>query len=145
MTDANRRLAMLWGDDDLIKDPVGSTYSKENQISTTVATQLQDENSLLRAYQEIIAVRNRYPAIARGDYNGVTSSNKKFGGFYIEYNGEILGLFHNTSTEEITIDLATVNGLDGHVFTTVCESVCGEASLNGTVLTISPQSSVILK
>ena len=145
MTDANRRLAMLWGDGDLIKDPVGSTYSKDHQISTTVTSQLQDENSLLRAYQEIIAVRNRYPAIARGDYNGVTSSNRKFGGFYVEYNGEILGILHNTSTEEVTIDLTTLNGLDGHIFTTVCESVCGEASLNGTVLTISPQSSVILK
>ena len=145
MTDANRRLAMLWGDGDLIRDPVGSTYSKEHQIDSTVTSQLADETSLLRAYQEIISVRNRYPAIARGDYNGVTSSNRKFGGFYIEYNGEVIGLFHNTSLETVTIDISTLSGLDGHVFTTVCEQICGSATLDGTTLTIAPQCSVILK
>ena len=145
MTDANRRLAMLWGDGDLIRDPVGTTYSSQNQISTTVSSQLKDENSLLRAYQEIIAVRNRYPAIARGKYNHVTSSNKNFGGFYVEYQGEILGIFHNTSTSSLTIDISKCSGLDGHSFTQLLESVCGEATLDGTMLTISAQSSVILK
>ena len=145
MTDANRRLAMIWGDGDLIRDPVGSTYDAKYQIKTTVASQLQDENSLLGAYQEIIAVRNRYPAIARGDYNAVTSANKNFGGFYVEYQGEILGIFHNTSLSEITIDISRCSGLDGHSFTQLLESVCGEATLEGTMLTISAQSSVILK
>lgn len=145
MTDANRRLAMLWGDGDLIKDPVGTTYAAEHQIKTTVASQLEDENSLLRAYQQIIAVRNRYPAIARGDYNAVTSSHKTFGGFYVEYQGEILGIFHNTSTSPLTIDISTCKGLDGHVFTQLLEAIGGEASMEGTTLTIAPQSSVILK
>lgn len=145
MTDANRRLAMLWGDNDLIKDPIGSTYDVKHQIKTTVASQLQDENSLLRAYQEIIAVRNRYPAIARGDYNAVTSSNKNFAGFYVEYQGEILGIFHNTSSSEVTIDLSKCSGLDGHTFTKLSESLGGEATLENNTLTIAPQTSVILQ
>ena len=145
MTDANRRLAMLWGDSDLIKNPVGSTYSAENQIKTTVASQLQDENSMLRAYQQVISVRNRYPAIARGDYNSVTSSNKNFGGFYVEYNGEILGIFHNTSSEAVTMDLAKCSGLDGHNFSQICEVLGSSATLEGTVLTISAYTSIILK
>ena len=145
MTDANRRLAMLWGDSDLIKDPVGTTYDKKLQISTTVASQLEEENSLLRAYQQVISVRNRYPAIARGDYNAVTSSNKNFGGFYVEYNGEILGIFHNTSRETITIDLSKCSGIDAHSFANLCETLGGNATLEGTVLTIDGCTSVILK
>ncbi len=145
MTDANRRLAMLWGDSDTIKNPIGSTYSMKNQISSTVKSQLEDENSLLRAYQEIIAVRNKYMPIARGDYNAVTSSNKNFGGFYVEYKGEILGIFHNTSAEEISIDLYACNGIDGHSFTKVCEALGGDASIKGNVLTIAARTSVILQ
>lgn len=145
MTDANRRLAMLWGDDDFVSDPVGSTYETKYQISTTVASQLEDENSLLNAYREIIAVRNRYPAIARGDYNAVTSSNRQCGGFYIEYGDQVLGLFHNTSMEEVTIDLTKCYGIDGHTFTKVCDTVGGTATLEGNMLTIAPQCSVILE
>lgn len=145
MTDANRRLAMLWGDSDTVRDPEGSTYPSKYQITNTVATQLEDESSLLSAYREIVAVRNRYPAIARGDYNAVTSGNSRFGGFYIEYNGEILGLFHNTSGESLTIDLSECAGIDGHTFSRICDVVGGDATLDGNLLTIGPQCSVILE
>ena len=145
MTDANRRLAMLWGDGDLIKDPVGTTYDKKHQITTTVASQLETEGSLLKAYQQVINIRTRYPAIARGDYNAVTSSNKNFGGFYVEYKGEILGIFHNASANEITIDLVKCAGLDGHTFSTICEVLGDSATLNGTTLTIGAYTSIILQ
>lgn len=145
MTDANRRLAMLWGDSDIIKDPVGSTYDKKYQITTTVASQLADENSLLNAYQEVISVRNRYPAIARGDYNVLTSSKSNFGGFYVEYNGEVIAIFHNTSTSQITIDISKCSGLNGHSFSEICEVLGDNATLDGTMLTIDGQTSVILK
>ena len=72
-TDANRRLAMLWGDKDFIKDPIGSTYESKYQIDTTVASQLEDPDSMLNHYSKLIHIRNKYPAIARGDYNAVTS------------------------------------------------------------------------
>lgn len=145
MTDANRRLAMLWGDNDFVKDPTGTTYDKKYQITTTVASQLEDENSLLNAYQQVISVRTRYPAIARGDYNAVTSSSRNFGGFYVDYEGEILGIFHNNSAEELVIDLSKCNGIDGHSFTTVCEVLGDGATLEGTTLTISGFTSIILK
>jgi glycosidase len=60
-TDANRRLAMLWGDGDTIKNPVGSSYPSKNQIKTTVADQMADENSLYRYYCRLLSVRHRYP------------------------------------------------------------------------------------
>ncbi len=145
-TDANRRLAMLWGDNDIIRDPVGSTYPLKNQIKTTVADQIEDENSLYNYYCRLIAIRHKYPSIARGDYNSVTTSQKNVGGFLIEYEGEKLGLFHNTSTSEISIDLSKCTGLDGYTFSELCDFIgVGDAKLEGTVLTIGGQTSVLVK
>jgi glycosidase len=145
-TDANRRLAMLWGDDDLIKNPVGSTYPDKNQIQTTVADQLEDENSLYNYYCKLIAIRHKYPAIARGDYKSVGTSNKNLGGFIIEYNGEKLGIIHNTSTEEISYDLSSCKDLGGYTFSQICDLIgCSDAEFDGTVLTVGPQTSVVLQ
>ena len=146
LTDANRRLAMLWGDGDLVKDPVGSCYPESNQIKTTVASQLEDPNSLLNHYSNVIAVRNKYPAIARGSYSALSSSNKNIGGFLVSYQGEKLGIIHNTSSSPITIDVTTFSGLNGYTFKQLCDYVgVGDAMLNGTKLTISGHTSVILK
>ena len=71
MTDANRRLAMLWGDEDLIRNPEGSTYPSDKQIDSTVAIQMDDENSLLRYYSRLLTLRHTYPAIARGTYTSI--------------------------------------------------------------------------
>ena len=142
MTDANRRLAMLWGDDDLIRDPVGSTYPAKNQIQTTVADQMADENSLFHYYCKLLTLRHKYPAIARGQYTSLSGS-KNFGGFLISYEDEVLGLFHNNSTEEISYDLSKYEGC---LFSTVCDFIgAGSAVLDGSILTLGPQTSVIVK
>ena len=147
MTDANRRLAMLWGDpEDLISDPVGSTYPEKNQIQTTVADQLADEESLLRYYQRLIALRNSIPAIARGIYTSLDCTDKKFGGFLIEYEGETIALFHNTWAEEVSYDLSTCKGLEGMTLTELLGFIgVGDARLEGNILTLGPQTSAILR
>lgn len=142
MTDANRRLAMLWGDGDYVRNPVGSTYPEENQIQTTVADQVADENSLYRYYCRLIAIRHKYPAIARGVYTDLKCGEKNLGGFAIEHEGEILYLFHNNGTAEITFDLSK---LDVEL-TEICDYIgMGNASLEGTILTVGPQTSVIIQ
>jgi len=145
-TDANRRLAMLWGDDDLVKDPVGATYSADKQIQTTVADQMTDETSLYSYYCKLLNIRHRYPAIARGVYTAVSVGEKNLGGFLIEHQGEKLLLLHNNSTEVLTVDLSACSGLEGVSITALCEAIgMNTASLEGTVLTVGPQTSVILK
>ncbi|MBR2622121.1 MAG: hypothetical protein IKC97_07065 [Clostridia bacterium] len=145
-TDANRRLGMLWGDGDTIRNPVGSTYPSNKQISTTVADQMEDENSLYRYYCKLLSIRHRYAGIARGTYTAVTSSHKNVGGFLIEYEGEALLLLHNTSTEEVSLDLSECKEINGQTFSALCDAIgVGEASLEGTVITIGPRTSVILK
>lgn len=145
-TDANRRLAMLWGDEDTVKDPVGTTYPADKQITTTVSGQSEDENSLLNYYRRLIAIRHKYPAIARGDYTALDLGEKNLGGFLIEYEEEYLILVHNTSaTETLTVDLSSCKLLDGIKFATVCDYIgAGAASMEGTVLTVEPQSSALI-
>lgn len=142
-TDANRRLAMRWGDDDLVRDPNGSTYDKSKQITTTVADQDADENSLLNYYRKLIALRKKYPAIACGTYSAVKHSNKNFGGFRVEYNGEVLGILHNNGTEAVTTDLTK---LGGGIFSQVLDAIgVGGITIEGTLLTVDPQTSVIVQ
>ena len=144
-TDANRRLAMLWGDDDLIRDPEGTTYSKDKQIQSTVVDQMEDENSLLRYYCKLLSVRHRNPAIARGDYAAVVCE-KNLGGFVISYEGEQQVLLHNNSGEQITFDLSTCAGLEGVDISSLIEVIgCGAATLKGNVLTIDAYTSVLMQ
>ncbi len=146
-TDANRRLAMLWGDGDTIEDPEGTTYSSNHQIKSNVQIQQEEDGSILKHYQTLIAVRNRYPAIARGDYSALTSSIKTFGGFKVDYQGESLYIFHNTAIEPMSIDLNECKGIEGWPEgLSVCDFVgVGDATLEGSILTIGGQTSVIIK
>lgn len=142
-TDSNRRLAMLWGDGDTVKNPVGSTYGAEKQTNGTVASQLEDENSLLSHYKKLISLRVKYPAIGRGDYTALSLGSDKVGGFLVTDGDSALGIVHNVSRDkELTVDLSGCGGS----FTQLCEVVgMGEAKLEGTTLTIAAQTSVILK
>ena len=143
MTDANRRLAMLWGDGDFIRDPQGSTYPAKNQISTTVADQKADENSMYNYYCKLLAVRHRNPAIARGTYTAIKNAQKNLGGFLIEREGETIALLHNNGAEPLSFDLSK---LEGVTLTAIREFIgMGDATLEGTVLTVGPQTSVIVE
>ena len=144
-TDANRRLAMLWGDEDRIKDPTGTTFDATKQTNGTVLSQQEDETSLLNRYKQLIALRIKYPEIARGEYTSVSFDETKFGGFKVDYQGSTLGIFHNTVQREIVIDLSTCHQDLGYNFTKLCEVIGEGAKLEGTTLTISGQTSVILK
>ncbi len=144
-TDANRRLAMLWGDGDTVKNPTGTTYDSKKQTNGTVTEQLEDENSLLHHYGRLMSLRKQYPEIARGDYKTLTFGDNNFGGFLITYNGEQTVLLHNTSTEEKVIDLTTCTDFPAELKKVADFIGQGEAKLKGTTLTLAPQTSVIIK
>ncbi|MBQ7060981.1 MAG: hypothetical protein IJM85_04270 [Clostridia bacterium] len=140
-TDANRRLAMLWGDEDTVQDPKGSTYTAKNQIETTAADQIQDENSLYTYYKKLIMLRKANPEIACGDYTAVKVSGK-VGGFKSELNGSTVWVFHNTTISSVDIDLAAlgINASELRGFIGM-----EDAKLEGGVLTIGAQTSVVIK
>jgi glycosidase len=143
-TDANRRLAMLWGDGDTVKDPSGSVYEKAKQTNGTVKSQLPKRTSLLNHYKKLIRLRKANPEIARGiieplDFSQYTA----FGGFVSDYNGSKAAVFHNTGKNEITIDLANYADMNFSVVRGYAGK--GKATLKGSVLTVSACTSVVLK
>ena len=144
MTDANRRLAMLWGDDDTVKDPIGTTYDNDNQTNGTVKSHLKDKESLYNHYKKLIMIRKANPEIARGSYTYLEFSGYyTFGGFLSTYKDSTVGVFHNVGDKEIIIDLSQYTDF---TFTTLRAYVgINTASLEGQTLKIGPYTSVILK
>ena len=142
-TDANRRLAMRWGDGDTIQNPLETTYKEKNQINGTVESHLVDETSLLNHYKKLIMIRNAYPEIARGEYKALKTSINYVGGFTSTYNDSTVCVIHNVATSEYEIDLST---LTNHTFNEIKVIVgVGNARFENNKLIIEGQTSVVLK
>ena len=141
-TDANRRLAMLWGDGDTVKDPVGANYAAK-QANGTVQDQLSDPGSLYNHYKKLIALRKANPEIANGTYTSLSLKEGKVGGFLSEYEGKTVAVIHNTTTNDVTIDLSKYPQIPADALAGFAG--VGTASLDGTILTLSGQTSVILR
>ena len=141
-TDANRRLAMLWGDDDTVADPIGADYSSE-QINGTVAEHLPDGSSLYNHYKKLIMIRKANPEIAIGEFTPLIITDVQAGGFLSTHAGKTVAVLHNTTQEPVQIDLSKYTDV---ALTQLAASVgLGEATLNGTVLTLDGQTSAVLR
>lgn len=139
-TDANRRLAMIWGDEDTVKNPDGSTYAASNQIQHGVNEQIQDENSLYTYYKKLIMIRKANPAIARGEYRAVSVEGTKVGGFISTYEGKTVLVLHNPSTSTQTVDISQFGSFSELSAFIGLEDV----TLSGTTLTLGGQTSAVL-
>lgn len=137
-TDANRRLAMLWGDGDTVRDPEGSTFPASKQTNGTVKDQLTAENSLYHHYKKLIKARIEYPQIARGTYRKLDLGLKNLGGFAIEYEGQTTYVVHNNSDTPIEIENST--------FSKILETFgLGSGRYANGKLSVDPYTSLILK
>ena len=139
-TDANRRLAMLWGDGDTVKDPQGSSYDAQDGILLT--EQLGRGDSLVNYYKRVILIRQANPEIARGDYRAVSVPDSKVGGFVSTWNGSSVLVLHNPSNGSATVDLASL-GLDFKELTAFIGME--DAKLEGSTLTIGGHTSAVLR
>lgn len=140
-TDANRRLAMNWGDGDTVRDPEGANYAA-SQPNGTVEEQLAREDSLYNHYKKLIMIRNACPEIACGTYTPLKTSGK-VGAFLSTWNDSTVAVLHNASPDAVTVDLAKLT--DVPLKTLFAWAGVGGATLEGTVLTIDGQTSVVLK
>ena len=139
-TDANRRLAMVWGDGNTVQDPDGSTYDGSKQIQKGAQEQRQDPDSLYTYYKKLLMIRRANPAIARGEYTGVAIEGSKVGGFTSAWEGTTVLVLHNPARSSETIDLSALGD-----FSTLRAAVGkGSARLDGASLTIDGQTSVVL-
>ena len=140
-TDANRRLAMLWGDGDTVKDPVGADYG--SQSTYTVADLKGMSSSLLNHYKKLLMIRKANPEIARGTYTAVPLADTKAGGFKTEWKGSTVYVFHNTTVSKVRIDL---NAVADPVPSVLAASVGNEdALLEAGILTLPAQCSAVVR
>ena len=139
-TDANRRLAMFWGDEDTVQDPVGSDYDKSRFSS--VADREKSRGSILWYYRKLIALRKANPEIIRGTYTALSFPDTKAGGFLCKWNGSVVGVFHNTTEKTRKLDLSLIPDVN---FTEITFIGMDEASLDGNILTLGGQTSAILR
>lgn len=138
-TDANRRLAMLWGDGDSVKDPTGATYDPKGQTNGTVKGQLSNSQSLLNHYKKLIAIRNANPEIARGKVTAVTTFGENFAALRFEYNGSVVYVIHNLGTVSATLNVSSLG------ISTLRAWATEKSTLDGNTLTIGARGSVVLK
>ena len=61
----------------------------------------------------------------------------------MDYNGSTLFILHNTGEDEIVIDLSKYHAYE---YNKIVEVIgFGQATLEGTTLTIAPKTSIIIK
>ncbi len=131
------------GDGDTIQDPVGATYTAATQIHETAARQKADPDSLYSYYKRLIMIRKANPEIARGEYKALEFTGTNVGGFTATLDGKTVAVIHNTTTSPYTVDLTTLTDVD---FTIVAAYIGqGDATLNGTELTIAAKTSCVLR
>lgn len=144
-TDANRRLAMLWGDGDTVKDPEGTTFDPGKQTNGDVAGLLSDGDGLLNYYKRLIMIRKANPEIARGEFTALKFEDTRAGGFLSTWNGKTVGVFHNTTGSTVTLDLSQATDIQLTVISAVAGIGAENVKLEGTLLTIGEQTSVVLR
>ena len=141
-TDANRRLAMFWGDGDTVKDPEGTTYDSE-QTNGSVCDQLPNGDSLYNHYKKLILIRKANPEIANGSFQALQIPDTKLGGFLATWEGSTVAVLHNTTQNPLQVDLATLG--DGSLAQIAAYAGMGSATLEGSILTLDGQTSVVLR
>ena len=125
-----------------------------------------EDLSLLTYYKRLIMIRKANPEIADGEYHALKITGSKAGGFISVLNGSAVMVLHNTTMNEVTIDLSSldysgIDGVDASYFTMVSAAAGlgkqlfdandlayypgGTAELSGTKITISPQTSAVLR
>ena len=140
-TDANRRMAMLWGDGDTVANPEGTTYTKQSTYTVKDLARMSD--SLLNHYKQLIMIRQANPEIARGEYQALKFTGTKAGGFTAAWNGSTVAVLHNTTDGDLTVDLSQATDIPLETIAAVAGA--GQAWLEGTKLTIAGQTSVVLR
>ena len=142
-TDANRRLKMLWGDGDTVENPEGTTYEDKKQTPYSVKDLYSMSDGMYNYYKRLLMIRKANPEIAAGEYTALTLENTKAGGFIAELDGQKVAVFHNTSGARAEIDLSCVTDAEFSVISAFIGM--GQAQLDGHILILDPQTSVVLR
>lgn len=140
-TDANRRMAMQWGDGDTVKDPIGTTYTSVSPYAVTDL--IGNGDSLYTHYKRLIMIRNANPEIALGTYKALALDGTKTGGFVCEYEGQRVAAIHNTAGRTVKLPLEDITELTGMILTDFIG--VEDAKIEDGILVLGAQTSAILR
>lgn len=120
------RSRMLWGDGYTTSYTTNVDARMEAAVGT-VASQAEDPASIWRVYRDFTALRNTYPALARGEakphpvYNHSNPAAKGIAAWYRETDGEKMLVLHNfgAASADVILDdvLKSAAGVQGRVAT----------------------------
>jgi glycosidase len=108
-SDPDKRMPMVWsakGGTGTPTPPPGGTYDESAVVP--VDKQLKDPNSLLSFYHDVLALKAKYPGIARGTYTALQAGDASVLAFSDAYRGETIAVFENLDTTAHTEDLAAM-------------------------------------
>lgn len=139
-TDANRRLGMIWSENNDTarpSDPVGSTWTRSDQPKEGALDLLKVGNSIVSHYRKCLNLRNKFPAIRYGTYSKI-EANVALAAFKIDYQSKSYLLVTNLGEQALSFDAkASVSILDE------VNTLGTKAVLTDTSLTLQAYSSVL--
>lgn len=108
-SDPDKRMPMVWSATKTAgttNPPPGGTYDESTVVP--VDAQLKDPDSLLSFYHDVLALKAKYPAIARGTYTSIAATDKAVLAFSDAYQGKTIYVLENldgTAHTEALADL----------------------------------------
>jgi len=137
--DPNKRLGMLWADgEEPCLAPPGTT--KIEYAYPAVAEQEEDPSSILNYYKEALALREAFPAIARGRGEVLPCERDEVCLIQKQYGGEELLLAVNPSKSEQEVVIEDSAALSA----SLCADAEAGAVFSGGVLKLPPYSIAVL-
>ena len=96
-------------------------------------------------YRKVIAIRKANPEIARGKVTALQFPETKAGGFLCTWNGSTVAVMHNPTGSTRTVDLGQATEIPLNRIVAWVGGAEARAELEGTLLTLGPQTSAVLK
>ena len=105
--DPNKRIGMLWTTEkETTSPPPGVT--KREYAYPSVSEQMKDGDSILNYYRDALALRIRFPAIARGRTEVLSTEDERICLAVRTWEGESVLLAVNPSREDVTYELGGI-------------------------------------
>ncbi len=142
--DENKRLPMLWSETDKTGIPVPPPNATQALEGVKGAdTQIKDESSLLHYYKKILDIKKKYPEIARGVMEPISTGNQDVAAFSVSYKEKKVFVLHNLSDEprQVVLKLLDPGKLSVSAY---LAANGGKPEQSSDTVTLPPMSSTIL-
>lgn len=140
--DENKRAPFIFSVTDKTGQTLGPVDMTERpNLTEGAAEQMARAGSLLNRYRAVLALKNKYPAMARGIPKAIKTDEKSISLYAVTYENQHWFIVHNLSQEAKTVSAAEMAGaslVDSFTNGTVCE-------WDGTALQIPGYGTAVLR